>query len=160
MSLQPLVENMIKHGFQGRMNGVILIQSFLEGNCVVVRVADNGVGIKEERLEEIRRGLYERTKGEARKPSGIREQLGEDSAEPISAGRIPSGLEGLVGKSSEDVNIGLANISRRLCLNFGEEARMEIRSKEDYYTVIELHIPVQGGRGEDTPKKEYESLPL
>jgi len=28
-------------------------------------------------LEEIRRGLYERTKGEARKPSGIREQLGE-----------------------------------------------------------------------------------
>lgn len=160
MSLQPLVENMIKHGFQGRMNGVILIQSFLEGNCVVVRVADNGVGIKEERLEEIRRGLYERTKGEARKPSGTREQLGEGSAEPISAGGIPSGLEGLVGKRSEDVNIGLANISRRLCLNFGEEARMEIRSKEDYYTVIELHIPVQGGRGEDTPKKEYESLPL
>ena len=120
MSLQPLVENMIKHGFQGRVGGAILIQSFLEESGFVVRIADNGVGMSEKRLAEVRQGLYERSE---------------------SVGEIPAGLKGLVGKRSEDVNIGLANISRRLRLNFGEEARLEIRSKEEYYTVVELHVP-------------------
>lgn len=120
MSLQPLVENMIKHGFRGRVGGAILIQSFLEESGFVVRIADNGVGMSEKRLAEVRQGLYERSE---------------------SVGEIPAGLKGLVGKRSEDVNIGLANISRRLRLNFGEEARLEIRSKEEYYTVVELHVP-------------------
>ena len=76
--------------------------------------------MSEKRLAEVRQGLYERSE---------------------SVGEIPAGLKGLVGKRSEDVNIGLANISRRLRLNFGEEARLEIRSKEEYYTVVELHVP-------------------
>jgi two-component system LytT family sensor kinase len=44
--LQPLVENAIRHGLAGRdAAGSIEIHAILEGNRLIVRVADNGVGL-------------------------------------------------------------------------------------------------------------------
>lgn len=130
MSLQPLVENMIKHGFRERRSGTMLIQSFLTEEGFVVRVADNGVGISEVRLAQVRRNL-----------EGAELFDREESAEAESPGRIPEQTQEAAGQIPDDINIGLANIHRRLRLNFGERAGLEIRSKEDYYTVVELHIP-------------------
>jgi len=46
LTLQPLVENAIYHGLMGiGRNGRLRICSYLEGNDILIEVADNGVGI-------------------------------------------------------------------------------------------------------------------
>ena len=60
--LQPIVENSIIHGLEGReQNGhiTILVQRRTEDG-MVISVADNGNGIEEEKLAEIRRELESR----------------------------------------------------------------------------------------------------
>lgn len=53
--LQPLVENAITHGFQGlQRRGEIRLTSRIDGDQLVVRVRDNGMGIGAEQLEKIR----------------------------------------------------------------------------------------------------------
>jgi two-component system, LytTR family, sensor kinase len=44
--LQPLIENSIKHGLEPRIQGgTITIRSRMQGECVVIEVEDDGVGI-------------------------------------------------------------------------------------------------------------------
>lgn len=55
LTLQPLVENALYHGIKlKRAKGTIRISGQLEEGCIVLRVADNGVGIPEQRLEQLR----------------------------------------------------------------------------------------------------------
>jgi two-component system, LytTR family, sensor kinase len=45
--LQPLIENSIKHGLEPRIaGGTVTLRSRLQGNRVLIEVADDGVGIK------------------------------------------------------------------------------------------------------------------
>lgn len=54
LTLQPLVENCIKHGFaQPDRQGRILIRGSTQGDRVVITVADDGAGMSPERLEEV-----------------------------------------------------------------------------------------------------------
>lgn len=58
MLLQPLVENAIYHGIEPKTGrGSIFIGARREENNLILTVKDNGVGIPQEKLEEIRRGL-------------------------------------------------------------------------------------------------------
>lgn len=51
MTLQPLVENCIHHGFNDRMNTLeIQIRAFVDGACWEIQINDNGSGFTEERL--------------------------------------------------------------------------------------------------------------
>jgi two-component system LytT family sensor kinase len=51
MLLQPLVENSIRHGLSGKVDGgMIRIRSHAEGGRIRLTVEDNGVGIPEARL--------------------------------------------------------------------------------------------------------------
>jgi two-component system LytT family sensor kinase len=44
--LQPLIENSIKHGLEPRLNGgTVTLRSTLDGNRVLIEVADDGVGM-------------------------------------------------------------------------------------------------------------------
>ena len=58
MILQPLVENSIYHGIRMSVeeDGLILIRAWLEDNDLRLEVTDNGNGMSEERLEEVRKG--------------------------------------------------------------------------------------------------------
>ena len=50
--LQPLVENCIKHGFARKVGpGTITLRSWREHGLAVIEVADDGLGISEERLQ-------------------------------------------------------------------------------------------------------------
>jgi two-component system sensor histidine kinase YesM len=61
-SLQPLVENCFIHGLEGKMEQwVITIRAERVLDEIEISIADNGVGIDEERLKEIRRGLDQET---------------------------------------------------------------------------------------------------
>jgi len=62
--IQPIVENAIKHGFELAVDkGLIRITAKLIDGQVVFTVEDNGLGMSEERLQQIRSGLYESKTG-------------------------------------------------------------------------------------------------
>ena len=44
LSVQPLVENAIRHGVRGREEGIVSVSSRLDGNSHVVEIRDNGAG--------------------------------------------------------------------------------------------------------------------
>jgi len=54
LTLQPLVENAIYHGLKYRENwGVIRVDVQIDGEEIIIKVSDDGIGIKEEALKEI-----------------------------------------------------------------------------------------------------------
>lgn len=58
MSLQPMVENAILHGFGERQElGTILIQSWADDSFLTVEITDDGAGIAPERLDALRKRL-------------------------------------------------------------------------------------------------------
>jgi sensor histidine kinase YesM len=55
MTLQPLVENAIVHGIEPKVEGgIIFIRGWAENDCVIIEIADNGLGMSRERLDKIR----------------------------------------------------------------------------------------------------------
>lgn len=58
--LQPLVENAIYHGIKERRGpGHLTVRVWREGETLLMRVSDDGVGIGDERLDELNRRLAE-----------------------------------------------------------------------------------------------------
>lgn len=54
LTIQPLIENAINHGIEKkRGQGVIRISSVIQGNKLLVKVEDNGVGMSQEQLNKI-----------------------------------------------------------------------------------------------------------
>lgn len=119
MVLQPLAENAIRHAFAGRRGGIILVQTFIHAKKLHVRIADNGVGIEQAALDNLLDKIH-RYNGEAEK---------DRDADFKS--------------QKSKISIGLPNIYHRLRLTFGEQADLLLRSREGYYTVVELVIPKQ-----------------
>ncbi|HPO02812.1 MAG TPA: sensor histidine kinase [Treponemataceae bacterium] len=63
--LQPLVENALYHGIKNkRGRGVLRVRAFREAGQLRFSVEDNGIGMTEERLAEVRRGLMADREGE------------------------------------------------------------------------------------------------
>lgn len=116
MLLQPLAENAITHAFRGKRGGIILVQTFIQNDRLIVRIADNGLGMSEELLEAVVRKM--------------KNSSGETAH-----------IKGHSDHGEHKFSIGLPNIYRRLKLTFGEHAHLVLRSKEGYYTVVELWIP-------------------
>lgn len=60
--LQPLVENALFHGLidedSGELIGTIIISITKESEDFIVKVEDNGLGMDEERLNDVKEGLY------------------------------------------------------------------------------------------------------
>jgi len=56
--VQPLVENAIYHGIKNKESpGTVRVSGSGEGGCILIRVKDDGVGMDEGRLRELRRRL-------------------------------------------------------------------------------------------------------
>ena len=63
MTLQQLVENCVKHGFQNMDTGRhISVTGRVLADCWIIRVEDNGCGVLEEKLLELQRKLEEARK--------------------------------------------------------------------------------------------------
>lgn len=56
LTLQPLVENAIYHGLKYRENwGQIRVDAYAADDYIIIKVTDDGIGMTEDKLEEIRR---------------------------------------------------------------------------------------------------------
>lgn len=66
LTLQPLVENALYHGIKGKRGlGHIQVKGYIQNGLLEFQVRDDGIGMKEERLNEVRRiitGEAENTK--------------------------------------------------------------------------------------------------
>lgn len=68
ITLQPLIENALYHGIKNRRRpGMITVKAFKEENDVVITVEDNGIGMSEERLNQIY-ARFEHPKNSAIRP--------------------------------------------------------------------------------------------
>ncbi|WP_410513254.1 histidine kinase [Paenibacillus sp. BR2-3] len=120
MSLQPIVENSVKHAWAGgseeREDRVITIDVSEGDGEMFIAVRDNGNGLAPERLSALHEALY-------------------GKEEPNTAF---SGPGASVGRSG---GIGLRNVHQRLQLFYGEEYGLEVQSEEGSWTTVFMTLP-------------------
>ena len=96
--------------------GRILIRIYSEGEDVVFRVEDNGVGIAEDELHRVRKNLRER--------SGPIERRAD---------------------SSRSTGIALRNVNRRIQFYFGMQYGVDVASTQDIGTTVIVTLPQMRG---------------
>ncbi|CAM3559432.1 sensor histidine kinase [Marinicrinis lubricantis] len=118
MVLQPIVENYFVHGMdRSAKNGILQISSWWEDeNTAAISVKDNGIGVSETKLKELRMKLAEvQTSG-----------AGEPQPD-----------------AQERESIGLSNVLSRLRWYNGEQARLEIEALEPHGVGVTLYMKVE-----------------
>ncbi|MGG4399840.1 sensor histidine kinase [Paenibacillus amylolyticus] len=119
LTLQPLVENSIQHGFEGiTYPGVLRISAYEERGHLVLCVEDNGIGIPQEMLARF-------------------EYMAEDPPEDMLA----EGAESL-SSITERRGLGLRSVADRIRIQYGAGYGIFICSATGYGTVIRCIIPL------------------
>ncbi|MCF0134241.1 MAG: histidine kinase [Blautia sp.] len=112
MTLQPIVENAIFHGMEQKIQqGHIYIHIDTTDRKLIVRVADDGMGMTEERLAELNRSLKEEME--------------------VSGNLQTNGHNGIAVK----------NVNNRLKMLYGPEYGLHISSTLNLGTEVEIVIP-------------------
>lgn len=122
MSLQPVVENSVKHGLRNRPM-TIVIRAEASGDVMLISVTDDGTGMSEEQANELNR------------------RIGRSAGRLIAlpdAGAVPD----------KGTGIGLANVHGRIQMNYGSEYGLRVESAEGRYTRVTIRVPyfISGGR--------------
>lgn len=118
MSLQPIVENSVKHAWTGEEPGTREISILAEGceqNRVRMVVTDNGIGIEAEVLKELNQEL---------------EQVG-------LIDKVPRGFQ----PEQSPYGIGLHNVQERIRLFYGQEYGLSVFSEQGEFTRVEMILP-------------------
>ncbi|MDF2650798.1 MAG: putative sensor with domain, partial [Paenibacillus sp.] len=113
---QPIVENSMDHGFRGynHFMNIVIEGEWIDDEGILIRIADDGIGMRQEKLMEIRALLEE--------------------AESEKYKLIES--DELKGKG-----IGLKNIAERIKLHYGDRYYLKVYSVQENGTTIEILIP-------------------
>ncbi|MDP3178106.1 MAG: sensor histidine kinase [Spirochaetaceae bacterium] len=120
-TLQPIVENAVRHGIEPKEEGgTVLVSARRKGDKVRLVVADSGVGMRRELLERLRAAA-----------AGILVSRAGNSAAPG---------DGAAG-------IGMANLESRLAYRYAEGARLAIASRPGRGTVVRITLPMEAARG-------------
>lgn len=127
MSLQPIVENSVKHGMKWKAseerNLVITITAVVTDTSIVLEIADNGIGMTPEQSAELNAKICR----EDASLSGV----GKSHAEVAAA----------VENQTEGSGIGLRNVHQRIQLFYGKEYGLHVESSEGAYTRVVMRIP-------------------
>jgi len=132
MSLQPIVENAVKHGMQTMADGeelplVLSIKVDDLQDATIIEIIDNGRGISVERQQRINQMI--------RMNDLDFRQIYEDSGE----------------KTYKGSGIGLRNVNQRVEMNYGSDYGLYVQSVEGKYTSVSIKLPklilAGGGNG-------------
>lgn len=116
LSLQPLVENSIQHGFEGvHYTGKIRIEAIVEANEIIFRISDNGIGMEPNALKRVNR------------MGQLRERE----------------LDLSMAEEGESRGLGLHNVADRLRIHYGPKYGLLLCSAAGHGTVIRIKIPKQ-----------------
>ena len=108
LTLQPIVENCVRHGYVPDGPALaIRITALAEDDTLTISIADNGCGMDGETLLQVQLSL----------------ELGENTG-------------------SDGRHIGLANVHRRLTLNYGSQYGLRIQSTPGAGTTVEIRLPI------------------
>jgi two-component system sensor histidine kinase YesM len=111
LTLQPLIENSIKHGLEMKLGkGTIRIEMLELDNTIKIQISDDGLGIPPKRLEELNRTL-----------------ANDNYKLEAETDRTRTG-------------IGVMNVSSRIKLYFGEQYGLRFRSALTG-TIVEITLP-------------------
>lgn len=112
LTLQPIIENAIFHGLEGKAEGgTIIIEVETTPDKVLLSIRDNGVGIDEKTLESINQ-------------------------------KLDHVFASFVNEEKKRGSIALNNVCRRIKLLFGEEYGIHIFSVVDVGTDVRINIPI------------------
>ena len=116
--LQPIVENSIVHGLEGRESGGKVGISITRSNQhVYIQVSDDGIGIEEEKLRQINEDLRNIRRG------------------------FQGGVVGKGGMSKAGMGVSLLNIQERIHLLYGREYGLYLQSLENAGTDVCMVLP-------------------
>lgn len=129
MSLQPIVENALKHGmYSALMRGdglIINVQAYADDQFFYIEVTDNGIGIPADGLQQLNHKLI--------MSDEEFNQLTQETA----------------GYSTGHNGIGLRNVNQRIRLHYGEDYGICVESRQRSYTTVRVKLPlltsVRGG---------------
>ncbi|MBD2870602.1 sensor histidine kinase [Paenibacillus arenilitoris] len=116
MSLQPIVENAVKHAWNGTEEGERRIRidaAEAPDERIVIRLRDNGAGIEAGRLERLNASMQRESAG---------------SVEQERSGKQTFG-------------IGLRNVHQRIRLYYGKPYGLQVYSEEGRYTEAVITLP-------------------
>lgn len=114
--IQPMVENALVHGIlPSERVGTVTVQVCREGEKLVVKVADDGVGIEEERLREYETGAV--------KSAGTKKTKKREGRKQI----------------------GIENVRERIRYLYGEAYGLKIQKREGGGTEVLLYLPLRKG---------------
>lgn len=123
MTLQPIIENAVKHGLEPLgADGELTVSARREAGGLTITVADNGVGMSEEKLAKLRMSLEEDAAREAKADDGRR-----------------------------GGGIGLSNLQRRLKIMFGENYGLSVESAPGAGTSVSIRLrsPKEGASSDE-----------
>ena len=116
--LQPIVENSIVHGLEGRETGGKVGISISRSNQhVYIQVSDDGIGIEEEKLRQINEDLRNIRRG------------------------FQGGVVGKGGMGKAGMGVSLLNIQERIHLLYGREYGLYLQSLENVGTDVCMVLP-------------------
>jgi len=106
MILQPFVENAVIHGIEPKEgNGTIVVNGFHDENDLVFEIIDDGVGISNQKLEQLLEAKETRF------------------------------------TSTSSTGIGISNTNKRLIFTYGDNYKLDIKSKLGQGTVVTVRMP-------------------
>ncbi len=117
LTLQPLVENSIQHGFEGITHqGFLQVTGHVDGEDIVITIQDNGIGISNRQLRKF----------QYLKNDDILIQEGQDVV------------------MNERRGLGLRSVADRIRIQYGYRYGVYICSEENQGTTIRVRIPKYG----------------
>ncbi|MBB3109774.1 two-component system sensor histidine kinase YesM [Paenibacillus phyllosphaerae] len=121
MSLQPLVENAVKHGMRSQHKAaeklVITIKAYEMNDNIVIEVHDNGDGIEESKLREV----------------NLMIRLEDAEYQLMRSQTARSEREGS--------GIGLRNVDQRIVMYYGKSHGIRVESVQGSYTKVTMTLP-------------------
>ncbi|SMF92948.1 two-component system, sensor histidine kinase YesM [Paenibacillus uliginis N3/975] len=138
MTIQPIIENAVKSGLEPLDRpGVLRVYTEVDERELHIVIADNGVGMEEWMLQQIRESLADsgtnRNKDE--------EEKGKGRAFTVKNAELPD--------QPTRRGIGLPNVHRRIKLMFGDYYGLRIESQSGIGTTVTIVIPLPGKGGEE-----------